>query len=501
MEAAIKSGSNDLKNLLVTYGTLEVPLNAGHDEKSHKSRKRHLELAASSGNVKLLASIFMIGDSKNFPFSLEDIKVAIKAAIVGGSLDLVGRLLIMYPRVGSLWVLCEALWQSNNQIIVWILSWLPSQMLRQSPSIHLSPLWIAIHKRNGDAIRRLLLAGVDPNLKSRHMCRNEPSDTTECFQSRRGALEAPIEQAISPRHGRWEEDTDIVELLVQYGAQINFAMDEGSTPLLLSLEKGKYKIAEFLVTQGADTEATDAGTSRTPIIFASLAANYSLVNSLIRHGASPKASSAWGSPIQALIYNIPGDTPEAMENLVRTCRLLLNSGADVNGDPTDHCNMTALQMAIDFGNQELVEIFLKEGANIHAPAFWRGGRTALQAAASTGNFKLVKRLVEMGADVNAPPPELGGATALHYAAASGHVNTVIFLLEHGASINAPGSSKEGFTALQGASEYGRLDMIHLLLENDHDPDTVEKRCRESADIAKEEGFTQIVEFLRGYKRP
>jgi ankyrin repeat protein len=298
----------------------------------------------------------------------------------------------------------------------------------------------------------------------------------------------------------------MVELLVSHGAQINCSVEsyvslflQSSTPLILALKEGRYKIADLLLRKGANPNAADE-TNKTAIMYASLAAQYCLVESLLEHGADAKSSSHWGSPVQALARHRP-DSASDIQNLIRTCRLLLDSGGDVNATPSGPSRMTALQLAIDCGTQELVEIFLEADANIHAPAFLVEGKTALQAAASTGNFKLVKRLVEMGADVNASPAETGGATALQYAAYSGHVNMAIFLLENGAAINALGSLSRGLTALQGASKHGRLDMIHLLLENDQDPDTVEERCRNSAVIAEKEGFMEISKFLRGYKRP
>jgi len=502
MEAAVKCGSRDLKCLLINNGNLEVTFDPEIDE---RIPRRYLELAVSAGNVTLLESIFMLGSGRNFSLSDEDANRVVKAAIVEGSLSLVQKLLTIYPQINRSWLLCESVWQGKSEIMEWILSWLPHHIVNLPPYIQPSPLWIALHQRNSYLVRRLLLAGADPNHTSYHVCRRELSSTSDYIEGMTSKVELPIEQAISPGHRQWEDRTEMVELLVSHGAQINCyigAADSPSllttTPLIRALKEGKYKIADVLVRKGANPNAADE-TNKPAIIYASLAAQYCLVESLLEHGANANGSSDWGSPVQALACHRT-ESASDMQALIRTCRLLLDSGGDVNADPTKYCTMTALQGAIGHGTQELVEIFLEADANIHAPAFSYRGKTALQAAASTRNFKLVKRLVEMGADVNAPPAETGGATALQYAAICGYVNMAIFLLEHGASIKAPGSLKEGCTALQGASNNGRLDMIHLLLENDQDPDTVEERCRNSAGFAEEQGFTQIAEFLRGYKR-
>ena len=44
----------------------------------------------------------------------------------------------------------------------------------------------------------------------------------------------------------------IVELLVQNGADVNQAENNGITPLLISSDKGYFSIVEFLVENGAD---------------------------------------------------------------------------------------------------------------------------------------------------------------------------------------------------------------------------------------------------------
>ncbi|RBR23071.1 uncharacterized protein FIESC28_04066 [Fusarium coffeatum] len=502
MEAVIKCGSQALNRLLIEKVNHEVALDS-RDEETYLTRD--LELAVSAGNIALLKSIFTRGDDRNFSVSVEDAERAVKAAIVKGSLSLVQELLTICPQIDSSWVLSETVWQEKSEILEWILSWLPCQMLNTTQP---SPLWIALHQRNSSLVRRLLLAGADPNYRSCHICRPKLSGAADCPKYMSRELESPIEQAISPGHGPSEEDTETIQMLVSHGADINCRMGHiyssvmsGDTPLLFAVKQGKYKIAELLLHKGAEPNAVDIQTGQTSIIYASRAANYGLVRLLIENGADVKNPSSWGTPIQALTDHRIYVAPEVIRNLARICRLLLDSGADVNANTTIDCSMTALQTAIVRGIQELIEIFLREGANIDAPAFRNGGRTALQAAASTVNFKLVKRLVEMGADINAPPAKEGGATTLQYAAMSGHVNMAIFLLEHGASVNAQGSLLAGVTALQGASEYGRLDMVHLLVENDQDPDTIEERCRDAANISEKKGFTQTAEFLRGYKRP
>ncbi|KAH7191915.1 ankyrin repeat-containing domain protein [Fusarium flagelliforme] len=505
LEAAINSGSKSLKRLLVEKGVLVPPSNPENSENSEKSERRTLELAVSSGNITVMKSVFGVRNGPSWFLSDENVERAVKAAIMRENLDLVKRLSNIYPQVDRFWVLCETVWQEKYEILEGILSWLPPHIPNwpsfTRPSLtQPSPLWIALHQRNRRMVRRLLLAGADPSQMSRHICRLELSDTRHCPVGRYRNLELPIRQAIAPGHGPWEEDTEMVELLVSHGAQINCSANGKNSPLILALEEKKYKIAEFLLHKGANPNVVD-NIGNPAIAYALRNANYSLVETFINHGTdATKSSPSWGSPILALATHGRRDGLNEMQDLAKTCQLLLSSGADVNAEPTSLSKMTALQISVFGDIPVLVDMFIEAGADIHAPAFQDYGYTALQAAAFTRNFKLAKRLVEMGVDINAPPAEWGGSTAFEYAAISGHINMATFLLEHGASIN-PAWSRVGLTALEGASQNGRLNMIHFLLKNDQDPDTVEERCQDSARLAEDEGFTRIATFLREYRRP
>ncbi|OUM64412.1 hypothetical protein PIROE2DRAFT_31019, partial [Piromyces sp. E2] len=60
------------------------------------------------------------------------------------------------------------------------------------------------------------------------------------------------------------------------------------------------------------------------------------------------------------------------------------------------------------------------------------GITALQVAAENGNADLVQCLVSHGADLDHPSHT--GNTALMFAAAGGHLSTVKYLVEAGAKL-------------------------------------------------------------------
>ncbi len=102
----------------------------------------------------------------------------------------------------------------------------------------------------------------------------------------------------------------------------------GKTPLLLAAERNYNSVAEYLLTSGADPNATDILTGFSSLMFASKSGNESLVRTLIRNKANVNALSYLGcSPLSLAIGN---DHREIV-------KILKSAGADVylenqNGD-------------------------------------------------------------------------------------------------------------------------------------------------------------------------
>lgn len=102
----------------------------------------------------------------------------------------------------------------------------------------------------------------------------------------------------------------------------------GKTPLLLAAERSYNSIAEYLLTSGADPNATDIRTGFSALMFASWRGNESLVRILIRNKTNVNALSYLGcSPLSLAMGN----------NHREIIKILKRAGADVclenqNGD-------------------------------------------------------------------------------------------------------------------------------------------------------------------------
>lgn len=117
---------------------------------------------------------------------------------------------------------------------------------------------------------------------------------------------------------------------------------------------------------------------------------------------------------------------------------------------------TALHLAVESGNSNMVALLLKAGADVNAKG---DSVTPLHLAAFYGSAQIAEMLLKAGAEVNA-----GGFrhkdTPLHVAAFRGHVSVVRLLLAHGADINALNMQRD--TALRLAQEQGRTNVISVL---------------------------------------
>jgi len=288
------------------------------------------------------------------------------------------------------------------------------------------------------------------------------------------------------------QNTALVKLLLDAGANINAEAFDRSTPLEAALKNGDISMARFLLDQGAephDPRALESAIGSSKELFYLLVERHamryplgrkgfgfdvlieavrvedeSVVKYLLERGedANFKPHYETASPFGLAIASNHNNIAECM----------LRNGCDPNsivshvlrsdmGLPASR--VTALLVAIGTGNVSTIETLLEYGADVNLAARGPIKRTPLQRAAEIGITETVQLLYNRGADVNATPARTGGGTALQLAAIGGYIPVAIQLLSLKADVNAPGSKANGRTALEGAAEHGRLDMVKVLL--------------------------------------
>ena len=191
-----------------------------------------------------------------------------------------------------------------------------------------------------------------------------------------------------------------------------------------------------------------------------------------------------------------------------TTKLLINSGAIVNGDINTSFNrgLTLLCFAVNQGDLETTALMIDTGANVNArstiyhdssPLHQSGTvtYTPLTLAITNGNSDIAKMLLEKGADVNYR--DNFDNTPLIYASLMGHTKMVRILINMNADINS--RNTWGKTALMYAASAGHKNIIETLLSAGADINTQDNNGGTALLYAYQKQNDDIVNLLRSYE--
>lgn len=174
--------------------------------------------------------------------------------------------------------------------------------------------------------------------------------------------------------------TDIMEILIRHGADVNAKNDSGKTALMLACFAGQFDAVKLLRSHGARYDDYDRGGS-TPIHWAVDGGNVRLIEWIVKDGADVNLrdhSHGWTPLIRCASVN-------GNRNVALT---LLVCGAQVNVQDKD--GKTALMVAIINGHQELVELLLQKNADITVKNLY--GKTAYEMAHSMERRKIARTI-------------------------------------------------------------------------------------------------------------
>jgi ankyrin repeat protein len=242
--------------------------------------------------------------------------------------------------------------------------------------------------------------------------------------------------------------------LVEAGADVNAAADDGSTPLMSTQSAD---LAKLLLDSGADLELTDSR-GRNALRMACEQANIEMTKLLSKRGSpssTMQVASDGGTALcvamnaanEALallvlavhpadynaneVVNVDTNLYEAAGyGFVKLAEALLKRGADVNLGCVGELDRTPYMYAAQIGDLAMLDLLHQYGANVNAVA--KDGHTALYGACNVGQALAVKRMLRHGVDVHGTPLCDGKPSPLYTAIMKGYLGVVKALLDAGA---------------------------------------------------------------------
>jgi len=234
---------------------------------------------------------------------------------------------------------------------------------------------------------------------------------------------------------------DIVQLLIDHGADPRLASKSGFTPLLFAAQQGDIGSAAALLAAGVDVNSKMPNGSNALIVTAA-SGHEELGKFLLAKGAQPNVQDRFGmTPLHMA----------AQAGQLGLVKELLARGADMNarlekmppipggGGPFRQNNIAATPflLAARAGHADVMRALITAHADTSLET--QDGTNALIAAASSANVEAVEVAFELGGDINAA--NHSGQTAVH--AAVSHVGptttgideVIQFLADHGAKLD------------------------------------------------------------------
>lgn len=342
-----------------------------------------------------------------------------------------------------------------------------------------------------ELLEPLLKAGADPN---------------------RGELFRPLNSAAA-------FGAKPIQLLLNAGAEVNWADPDGGTPLMSAAAGGDDEDAiRLLLKAGANPNAEDYE-GHTAYWFALNYNNHSVTDLLApltedaedarkpwrknKEGKSPELcfldaanggdvehlKILLGSGVRVDVADESGNTAlhHAAENGdLEMIRVLLDSGAPLEAEGC--ADLTPLLAAASRGQTDAVKLLLAAGANVQA----KKGTILCYVCENRGCLPLVEALLAVGAKVNVSGGFMG-TTPLHVALERAHTDVVPALLRAGA--NTQTKDRSGWTPFLHAALRCDVPTVKLLIEGS-DIHAVDKKRRDAYDLASNWGKKEVAGFLK-----
>ncbi|XP_034664490.1 L-asparaginase [Drosophila subobscura] len=213
--------------------------------------------------------------------------------------------------------------------------------------------------------------------------------------------------------------------------------------------------------------------------------DYDLVDAVARslHLSSPQELDQLGATLFPAMINAA-----VAEGDLKKINNLKAYGADLSG--TNHDQRTALHLACQLGNVEIVKYLLHNGVSVHIRD--RYDRTPLLEAVSTDSHEIIQLLINCGAHLTGSSRAVG--EQLCAAAARGSLMRLKSYQYAGADLSQPDPS--GRTALHVAALHGFPEVVEYVLPYFESASEKDLLGLSALDYAERGGHTALVDMLK-----
>ncbi|CAG2058351.1 unnamed protein product [Timema podura] len=304
----------------------------------------------------------------------------------------------------------------------------------------------------------------------------------------------------------YHDESEVLDFLVNRGANVNATSSEGWTPLHMAFQKGHLRIARKLMSYGADINILTIVRSSS-LHIAARGGYLGCVKLILEAGVNGDLRDLDGATALHFATHF-GHTD--------CVRLLLESKVDVNSLTNEE--ETPLHVACREGHLDCLRILLEHGAMTDVPntdgfnplheAALHGNTDCLRVlldlgssdtdliallhiSAEINNAECVDMLIKRGVDVNALNADR--LSALHISALKGATESLKVLLRAGALIDLQGEA--GFTALMLALEEDEVESARLLLESSADATVRQDEGMNAFHVAADLGRVEGVRLM------
>ncbi|MBV1929460.1 MAG: ankyrin repeat domain-containing protein [Gammaproteobacteria bacterium] len=296
---------------------------------------------------------------------------------------------------------------------------------------------------------------------------------------------------------------EVIELLLNEGANIDSFNNSGNTPLIVAANRGETETIRVLLKHGADINKRSDGDSTA---LSRGIHHINVVKLLLNGGADPNIADGFGRT--PLLY------ASAYKGNIDIVNLLLANGADITAKAKKY-DETLLHTAALHGHADIAQLYLEKGLDVNAgdnrgytPLYWsissdksefdksnvktpkktnnsvtqllleNGARTDDKSTKYfpwSGNTALVQKGLEKNTNVDVR--DEFSRTPLHVATIQGNLELAKWLIEKGANVNAKASTLQLYnTPLRYAlladalvKKDVNIQLLKLLLLNGADP--------------------------------